>query len=75
MTITLPTINEIVRRQTGNDLADVDGNAYYDAINDADEAIASLTRYIAELKEMAEHSHNWSGETGFCMTCGADGNV
>lgn len=75
MTITLPTLTALARSQEGIDLSGEDGDAYTPAIEDAETAIADLRNYIADIKALKSHAHDWSRDTGYCYTCGADGNA
>lgn len=71
----LPSVTAVARSQEGIDLSGEDGDAYGPAITEAEAVIESVKSYIAELRELKAHTHDWSPESGFCMTCGADGNA
>lgn len=70
----LPSI--ITRSANYHELGTCDGlSPYQIGLNEIDHAIGLLKRTRRDVQELAQHIHDWSPESGFCYTCGQDGNV
>lgn len=63
------SIRDLMRSQQYHELSDCDGESPLDA------AIRETREELAELERMKSHAHQWSGDTGFCVVCGWDGNA
>jgi len=68
-------INRVCRSAEHAELAGECGAAVYDAaIVDAEAEIMYLKQYIADLKELRTHEHQWDSND-YCTLCGADGRA
>jgi len=62
----------LIRAQQYHDLAALDGpSPIEEALKAAEDALSG----IRELQAHLAAGHQWSGDTGFCVSCGWDGNA